>query len=77
MAIRALGFEVKKTDVQKIMRDYDREEKGKITFQDFSEVSKCAGIICFFKGELVLFLYPLWLEDWPLWEPAPKLCLFS
>lgn len=40
MAIRALGFEVKKADVLKIMKDYDREGKGKITFHDFSEVSK-------------------------------------
>lgn len=40
MAIRALGFEVKKADVLKILRDYDREGSGKIKFQDFSEVSK-------------------------------------
>ena len=40
VAIRALGFEVKKADVLKIMKDYDREGKGKITFKDFSEVSK-------------------------------------
>ena len=31
---------MKKADVLKIMKDYDREEKGKISFQDFSEVSK-------------------------------------
>ena len=40
MAIRALGFEVKKADVLKILRDYDREGSGTIKFQDFSEVSK-------------------------------------
>ena len=40
MAISALGFEVKKADVLKILRDYDREGSGKIKFQDFSEVSK-------------------------------------
>ena len=40
VAIRALGFEVKKADVLKILRDYDREGSGKIKFQDFSEVSK-------------------------------------
>lgn len=38
--MRALGFEVKKADVLKVMRDYDREETGKITFEDFNEVSK-------------------------------------
>ncbi|XP_071826510.1 centrin-3 [Apostichopus japonicus] len=38
VAMRALGFEVKKADVLKVMRDYDREETGKITFEDFKEV---------------------------------------
>lgn len=38
VAMRALGFEVKKVDVLKILKDYDREGKGKITFEDFSEV---------------------------------------
>lgn len=38
--MRALGFEVKKADVLKIMKDYDRETTGKISFDDFNEVSK-------------------------------------
>ncbi|XP_064388006.1 centrin-3-like [Halichondria panicea] len=38
VAIRALGFEVKKADVLKIMRDCDKEGKGTISFQDFSEI---------------------------------------
>ena len=38
--MRALGFEVKKADVLKLMRDYDREETGKIAFDDFNEASK-------------------------------------
>ncbi|RVE66171.1 hypothetical protein OJAV_G00123850 [Oryzias javanicus] len=38
VAMRALGFEVKKMDVLKILKDYDRDGKGKITFEDFSEV---------------------------------------
>lgn len=38
--MRALGFEVKKVDVLKILKDYDREGKGKITFEDFNEVCK-------------------------------------
>ena len=38
--MRALGFDVKKTDVLKVLRDYDREGTGKITFEDFNEVSK-------------------------------------
>ncbi|KAG9262934.1 centrin-3 [Astyanax mexicanus] len=38
VAMRALGFEVKKVDVLKILKDYDREGTGKITFEDFREV---------------------------------------
>ena len=40
VAMRALGFDVKKADVLKIMKDYDREASGKIAFDDFNEVSK-------------------------------------
>lgn len=40
VAMRALGFDVKKADVLKILRDYDREGTGKISFEDFNEVSK-------------------------------------
>lgn len=46
--MRALGFEVKKVDVLKILKDYDREGNGKITFADFSKVGKfcvrCANV---------------------------------
>uniref|UniRef100_A0A672R391 Centrin-3 n=1 Tax=Sinocyclocheilus grahami TaxID=75366 RepID=A0A672R391_SINGR len=38
VAMRALGFEVKKVDVLKILKDYDGEGTGKITFEDFKEV---------------------------------------
>lgn len=38
VAMRALGFEVKKADVLKILRDNDREETGKISFQDYNDV---------------------------------------
>ncbi|PVD36368.1 hypothetical protein C0Q70_03350 [Pomacea canaliculata] len=40
VAMRALGFDVKKADVLKILRDYDREGTGKISFDDFNETSK-------------------------------------
>lgn len=39
--MRALGFDVKKADVLKILKDYDRESTGKITFEDFNEVGMC------------------------------------
>ena len=38
--MRALGFDVKKADVLKILRDYDREGTGKISFDDFNETSE-------------------------------------
>ncbi|KAJ3604790.1 hypothetical protein NHX12_026842 [Muraenolepis orangiensis] len=38
VAMRALGFEVRKVDVLKILKDYDREGTGKISFDDFNEV---------------------------------------
>ena len=38
--MRALGFEVKKADVLKVLRDYDREGTGTISFEDYNDVSK-------------------------------------
>ncbi|XP_070561160.1 centrin-3 [Ptychodera flava] len=38
VAMRSLGFDVKKADVLKVLRDYDRESSGKISFEDFNEV---------------------------------------
>ncbi|EGD83035.1 centrin [Salpingoeca rosetta] len=38
VAMRALGFDVKKTEVQKIMREYDRDGTGLISEQDFNAV---------------------------------------
>jgi len=38
--MRALGFEVKKADVLKVLRDYDREGTGSISFEDYNDVSK-------------------------------------
>lgn len=36
--MRALGFDVKKVEVQKILRDYDRQGDGLISERDFTEV---------------------------------------
>lgn len=38
--MRALGFDVKKAEVLKILRDYDRDGSGKIIFDDFVSVSE-------------------------------------
>lgn len=46
VAMRALGFDVKKADVLKILKDYDREATGKITFEDFNEVGVYFNSLC-------------------------------
>ncbi|CAK8686979.1 centrin-3-like [Clavelina lepadiformis] len=38
VAMRALGFDVKKADVLKVLRDYDREGTGSISFDDYNDV---------------------------------------
>ncbi|XP_065660738.1 centrin-3 isoform X2 [Hydra vulgaris] len=38
ISLRALGFDIKKNVVLKILRDYDHESSGKIQFNDFKEV---------------------------------------
>lgn len=40
VAMRALGFDAKKADVLKILRDHDRDGSDKISYDDFYEVSK-------------------------------------
>ena len=40
VALRALGFDVKKADLQKVMADYDVENTGKITVEDFNEIGR-------------------------------------
>jgi centrin-3 len=39
VAMRALGFDTKKQEIKKIQQEYDREETGGISFQDFLEIS--------------------------------------
>jgi centrin-3 len=38
--MRALGFDVKKAEVLKILREYDKDGQGLIEFDDFNKVSK-------------------------------------
>ncbi len=38
VAMRALGFDVKKQEVLNLMREYDRENSGQIEYQDFLEI---------------------------------------
>lgn len=37
VAMRALGFDVKKADVLKVLHEYDREESGTISFEDYND----------------------------------------
>ncbi|KAJ3092899.1 Calcium-binding component of the spindle pole body (SPB) half-bridge [Quaeritorhiza haematococci] len=38
VAMRALGFDVKKAEVLKILREYDKDGRGLIEFDDFNKV---------------------------------------
>ncbi|CAF3383410.1 unnamed protein product [Rotaria sp. Silwood1] len=44
IALRALGFDIQKAEVERLMHDYDRQGTNKITYHDFHEVA----------GEMVL-----------------------
>ena len=37
--MRALGFDVKKNEVLQLLREYDRDEKGRLEYPDFVEIS--------------------------------------
>jgi centrin-3 len=39
-AMKALGFDEKKPEVSRILRQYDKNEEGVITFEDFFKVSE-------------------------------------
>ena len=42
--MRALGFDVHKAEVLKVLKEYDNEGTAKITFDNFNEVSKSFSI---------------------------------
>ena len=58
VALRALGFDVKKTDLQKVMADYDVDNTGKITVEDFNEICESKRI---FLAKLKFRLKIYWL----------------
>lgn len=41
VAMRALGFDLKKAEVLKLLRDHDKDNSGLMEFQDFAKISKC------------------------------------
>lgn len=40
VAIRALGFEMNKQEVLELIREYDRDERGQMHYEDFFAVSE-------------------------------------
>lgn len=41
VAMRALGFDLKKAEVLKILRDHDKTGQGVLEFEDFVKISTC------------------------------------
>jgi centrin-3 len=41
VAMRALGFDMKKAEVLKILRDHDKTGQNLMDFEDFAKVSEC------------------------------------
>ena len=48
VAMRALGFDLKKAEVLKILRDHDKTNHGLMDFEDFAKIS--APPICLAEG---------------------------
>ena len=46
VAMRALGFDLKKAEVLKILRDHDKTGHGLMDFEDFAKVSECFFFWC-------------------------------
>lgn len=42
VAMRALGFDLKKAEVLKLLRDNDKTQQGVMNFEDFAIASECA-----------------------------------
>lgn len=43
VAMRALGFDLKKAEVLKILRDHDRANQNLMSFEDFAKISEWIG----------------------------------
>jgi centrin-3 len=57
VAMRALGFDMKKAEVLKILRDHDKTGHGLMDFEDFAKISECS----------TEFVFPRWLS----WSSRP------
>lgn len=50
VAMRALGFDLKKAEVLKILRDHDKTGHGLMEFEDFAKISECHFMYCHFSS---------------------------
>jgi centrin-3 len=50
VSMRALGFDIKKPEVLRIIREFDKRGDGTIAFDDFNKVSKLLLLITFRKN---------------------------
>ena len=48
VAMRALGFDLKKAEVLKILRDHDKTGRGLLEFEDFAKISRFRLLFIFF-----------------------------
>lgn len=39
-----IGFDVRKAEVLNLIKDYDRDETGRVDFADFADISKIINI---------------------------------
>lgn len=44
--MRALGFDVKKPDIVKMVHDIDPNNTGSVNYQQFLEISECFNMPC-------------------------------
>jgi hypothetical protein len=50
VAMRALGFDLKKAEVLKLLRDHDKTNHGLMDFEDFAKISTCSLYAPFKRG---------------------------
>ena len=60
--MRALGLEVKKADVLKLLKDYDRDNTGKMLFANFNEIGEEL-----YRVKLSVLWLGYGLTLWPWW----------
>lgn len=68
VAMRALGFDLRKPEVLQIIKENDRQGRKLINFEDFAQVSKYGKIT-------VTYFPPVFLCFFFLFGPLPQLAL--